>query len=98
MTRADFIHKVAKDTNAPYTRTEPWVHAVLNSLADAIITEDEVKIMGFGKFEHVGRKARFGRNASTGERIPIPARTVIKFTPAQQIADAVSVVPVDPQD
>lgn len=95
MTKIEFIHKVAEDTHAPYSHAEPWVNAVLNSLADAITAEDSVQFMGFGKFEHIARKARHGRNASTGELIPIPARTVVKFTPAKQIAQAVSVIPVE---
>lgn len=98
MNKAEFIQKVAKDTNAPYIRTEPWVNAVLNSLADAITNEDEVLFLGFGRFEHVARKARHGRNASTGELIPIPARTVVKFTPAKQIAKTVAVIPVEEKE
>lgn len=92
MTKVEFIKKVAQDTNAPYTHTEPWVNAVLDSLADAIITEDEVKLYGFGTFEHVGRKARHGRNASTGESIEIPARTAVKFTPSMKMKQEVAVV------
>lgn len=93
MKKSEFIQKVARDANAPLSRTEPWVNAVLDSLADAIITEDELKLRGFGVFEHIGRKPRKGRNASTGETIEIPARTVVRFIPADGIADAVRDVP-----
>lgn len=92
MTKTEFYEKVAKDTNAAYTHTVPWVNAVLDSLIDAIITEDEVKIAGLGAFEHVGRKARQGRNAATGEAIEIPARTAVKFKPSGKIKQAVAVV------
>lgn len=92
MTKIEFIEKVARDANAPYMRTEPWVNAVLSSLIDAIINEDEVKIAGLGSFEHVGRKARLGRNASTGESIQIPARTAVKFKPSGKIKKAVAIV------
>lgn len=94
MTRVEFIKKVANDTNSSYTRTEKWVNAVLDSLADAIITEDELRIQRFGTFEHVARKARKGRNASTGETILIPAKTGIKFTPALAISEEVKDIPV----
>lgn len=98
MTKREFIQKVADDTKAPFTHTEPWVNAVLNSLIDAIITEDEVKIAGLGVFSHVGRKARSGRNASTGETIMIPARTAVKFTPSGRIKSEVAVVdPPEPK-
>lgn len=94
MTRIEFIKKVAADTGSPYTRTEKWVNAVLDSLADAIITEDELRIQRFGTFEHVARKARKGRNASTGEMFVIPAKTGVKFTPCSSISDEVKDIPV----
>lgn len=92
MTKTEFIKKVAQDADAPYTRTEQWVNTVLNSLVDAIITEDAVKLSGLGTFTHVGRKARMGRNAATGEAIEIPARTAVKFTPSGRIKQDVAVV------
>lgn len=98
MVRSEFIEKVARDVNAPLARTRPWVEAVLASLEDAIIQEDELKIAGLGIFEHVARKARKGRNASTGEPLDIPARTAVKFTPSGRIADEVAPMPVAPKE
>ncbi len=94
MTRVDFIKKVAKDTGAPYCQAEQWVNAVLDSLGDALVTEDEVRLRGFGQFEHKRRKAKVGRNAVTGEPIPIPPKTIVHFEPSRQIASDVRDIPV----
>lgn len=94
MTRSEFTRKVAQDTGTSIARAEPWVNAVFKSLADAMVTEDIIKIHKFGTFEHVARQARKGRNSHTGEVIYIPAKTAIKFTPNDEIADAVKDIPV----
>lgn len=94
MTKTEFIKKVSVDSGAPYVHSEKWTNAVLDSLADALITEDVLKLRGVGIFEHVARKPRKGRNASTGEIIEIPARTSIKYTPSDAIAEEIKDIPV----
>ncbi|RJP21267.1 MAG: HU family DNA-binding protein [Candidatus Omnitrophota bacterium] len=44
---------------------------------------------GFGKLVIQKRKARTGRNPSTGETIKIPAKTVVKFRIAKACKDAI---------
>ena len=46
-------------------------------------------IPGIGKLVVVKRKARTGRNPSTGESIKIPAKTVVKFRVAKACKDSV---------
>lgn len=93
MTRAEFIKKVAEDSNSTHVASKLWTEAVLDSLADALITEDVVAIRKLGTFEHIDRAPKVGRNSSTGERIDIPAKKIIKFTPCDRIADLVATEP-----
>lgn len=44
---------------------------------------------GFGKMVKVKRKARMGVNPATGEKIKIPAKTVVKFRLAKAAKEAV---------
>jgi DNA-binding protein HU-beta len=44
---------------------------------------------GIGKLVLVNRKARMGRNPSTGETIKIPAKKVVKFRVAKAAKDAI---------
>jgi len=46
-------------------------------------------IPGLGKAVKAHRKAREGRNPQTGERIQIPAKTVVKFRLSKAFKDAV---------
>ena len=51
--------------------------------------EGEFVINGIGKLVKVKRAARKGVNPSTGEKINIPAKTVVKFRVAKAAKDAV---------
>ncbi len=51
--------------------------------------EGEFAINGIGKLVKVKRAARKGVNPSTGEKINIPAKTVVKFRVAKAAKDAV---------
>lgn len=46
-------------------------------------------VPGLGKLVLTKRKARMGRNPATGEKIKIPAKTVLKFRIAKAAKDVV---------
>ena len=50
-------------------------------------------VPGLGKLVLQKRKARMGRNPATGEKIKIPAKTVLKFRIAKAAKDAVTGAP-----
>lgn len=90
LTKKDLIRSIANGTDL----SQPHVEAVLNHLtetAQAELSEGrEVVIPGIGKFSTQLREARQGRNPKTGESIDIPAKTVVKFTVAKALKDAVA--------
>lgn len=51
--------------------------------------KDGFTIPGIGKLVKVRRKARWGRNPASGEKIKIAAKTVLKFRIAKAAKDAV---------
>ncbi len=66
---------------------------VVDEMASLAVTETKRKgafvLPGIGKTALVKRKARKGRNPSTGKEIKIPAKTIIKIRPAKAFKDAV---------
>jgi DNA-binding protein HU-beta len=44
---------------------------------------------GIGRLVRAERKARIGRNPSTGEAIKIPAKRVVKFRVAKSVKDSI---------
>src|SRR5215831_21219029 len=51
--------------------------------------QGSLRLAGLGVFRKRKLKARMGRNPATGEQIKIPARTQLRFTPAQALKDSV---------
>jgi DNA-binding protein HU-beta len=62
----------------------------LSTLAYKAIKKDgEFVLPGFGKLVKQKRKARMGRNPKTGQKIKIPAKTVVKFRVFKVAKDAI---------
>lgn len=96
--------KKAKATDKPLTKTatvallaeetgltKKDVLAVMDNLVALACAQAPAgfTIHGLGKMKLVERKARMGRNPSTGEMIKIPAKKVLKFAVAKAAKDSV---------
>lgn len=89
MTQAQLVKKLA-ETNGV---TNKIAKAFLESYAGVAVAETkkfgQFVMPGIGKLVRVDRKARMGRNPSTGETIKIPAKKVVKFRVAKAVKDAI---------
>lgn len=90
MTKNELIAAIAEDTN----KTKADVLAVLTSLAGVVShtlkSGSDVTLGGVGKLSPAKRDARQARNPSTGATIDVPAKTIVKFKVAKDLADAVA--------
>ncbi|KAG2447839.1 hypothetical protein HYH02_007295 [Chlamydomonas schloesseri] len=64
--------------------------ALIGGIEDAVIKGERVTIVGFGTFEVRERKARQGRNPSTGAVIQIPASKAPAFKASAGWKDAIN--------
>lgn len=90
MTKNELIAAVAEGTG----KTKADVAAVLASLAEiaakTLKEGGDVTFGGIGKLAVAKRDARQARNPSTGAMIDVPAKTVVKFKVAKDLADTVA--------
>lgn len=88
MTKTQIVAALAEKTGL----TKKNVNDLLSELVALAYKEAKTgfTIPGLGKLVLVKRKARTGRNPSTGEMIKIPAKNVLKFRIAKQAKDAVT--------
>lgn len=86
MTKSQIVAELAKKNDL----TKKDAAAFLESLAALAYKEAKKGFVlpGLGKLVVVQRKARMGRNPSTGEAIKIPAKKVLKFRIAKAAKDA----------
>jgi DNA-binding protein HU-beta len=88
--KLDLIATVADQTELPRAKAAEAVEAVFAAIERALKEKEEVRLVGFGTFSTAERKASTGRNPRTGEEMPIPASTAVRFKPGKGLKDAVN--------
>ena len=63
------------------------LNAVGRVIFDALAGGEGVRWSGLGSFKVRERKPRMGRNPRTGEKLQIPARRVVTFSPAKALKE-----------
>ena len=85
MTKRDIAKAVAAKTGIPALQAQEVVQKTMDAIVATLITERRIELRGFGVFEVRMRAARNGRNPRTGEKVFVPERLVVKFTPSSEI-------------
>ena len=89
MNKSDLVDAVAGSADMSKAQAAHAVDAVLDGISGALSNGDTVALVGFGTFSVRHRKARDGRNPSTGEAMLIAASNVPGFKAGKALKDAV---------
>ena len=87
MNKAELVEALSKETKMTKTACENWLNAFTATVSKTIKRE-EVRLVGFGTWKSVKRKARTGRNPQTGATIQIAASNVAAFKAGKALKDA----------
>ena len=90
MNKNDLISSVAESSGLTKADAGRAVDGVFDSIAQALSSGDDVRIVGFGSFSVANRAASTGRNPRTGEEIQIPASKQPKFKAGAPLKSAVN--------
>ena len=90
MNKNDLISSVAESSGLTKADAGRAVDGVFDSIASALASGDDVRIVGFGSFSDANRAASTGRNPRTGEEIQIPASKQPKFKAGAPLKSAVN--------
>ncbi len=90
MNKNDLVSSVAGSSGLSKADSARAVDSVFDSINAALSGGSEVRLVGFGTFSVVQRKASMGRNPRTGEPIQIPASMRPKFKAGKALKDAVN--------
>ena len=90
MNKNDLITSVAESSGLTKADAGRAVDGVFESIASALSSGDDVRIVGFGSFSVANRAASTGRNPRTGEEIQIPASKQPKFKAGAPLKSAVN--------
>jgi DNA-binding protein HU-beta len=86
----DLVSAVSSSTGMSKGDSTKAVEGVFDAISGALSSGGDVRIVGFGTFSVVNRKATTGRNPRTGEAIQIPASKQPKFKAGKGLKDAVN--------
>jgi DNA-binding protein HU-beta len=87
MTKSQIVDGVAKAADINKKQAKAAVEALVAMAYKG--AKDGFTIPGLGKLVVVRRKARWGRNPATGEKIRIKAKKALKFRVAKAAKDAI---------
>ncbi|WP_394727222.1 integration host factor subunit alpha [Altererythrobacter sp. GH1-8] len=90
LTRADLAETINRKMGLSRAESLELVEAVLNKMADALESGENVKISGFGSFILRDKRERVGRNPKTGVEVPITPRRVMTFRASQLLKDRIA--------
>lgn len=88
MSKKELVDQIAAEAGITKEQANKAVDAFISSITSSLSSGQEIRLPKFGTFHISNRKARKGRNPSTGEEINIPAAKQAKFRPSQALKDA----------
>jgi len=85
LTKADLAEMLFEELGLNKREAKELVEGFFEEIRQALESNEQVKLSGFGNFDLRDKSTRPGRNPKTGEEIPISARRVVTFKPGQKL-------------
>jgi DNA-binding protein HU-beta len=82
--------RLEEKIDSPPVAAEKAIKAIFESITIFLQKGENVQLIGFGTFSVKQRPARTARNLRTGEKMQIPAKRFVKFSPGKTLKEAVS--------
>lgn len=90
ITRKHLANVIHDQIGFPKQMASTIVDAFFGRLKDALLTEENVKLVQFGTFKVRQKSPRVGRNPRSGESIEITRRSMVSFRPSKILRDRVN--------
>lgn len=93
--KTQLCKQIANQTGLPKTRASKAVSTIIDIMTDALASNHDVKIAGFGKFYPLTLKRRRGRHPKTGNTLNIPNRRTVRFSCYKKLRNRVNEIQVE---
>lgn len=90
MNKNELIAEVADKTDLTKAKAAEVIDSFIAVVSKALAKGEEIRLVGFGTFAVVHRKATEGRNPRTGAVIKISASNKPKFKPGKALTEMVN--------
>lgn len=88
--KQELANQICKETKLSKAKVMSILDTTFGTISTSLKKGQDVRLVGFGTWKKIRRKARPGRNPQTGKKLTIPARNVIKFSAGQNLFDMVN--------
>lgn len=89
MTKANLVEIIFEKVGLSKKEAQDIIEIIFNTLRQAFIEGESVKISGFGTFNVRKKNSRRGRNPQTGEALEITPRRVLAFKASNQLKEII---------
>ncbi len=89
MTKTDLINAIAEKTGFSKKDSETALSATIDSITEALVAGDKVRLVGFGTFEVRNKKEKIAIIPSTKEKKLVPAKKAPAFKAGKALKEAV---------
>jgi DNA-binding protein HU-beta len=89
LTKSALLQTIAQETDTDRKTAAFFLDVITDIALREVKKNGEFTLPGIGKLVKQKRKARMGHNPKTGQKIRIPAKTVVKFRVAKAAKEAV---------
>ena len=89
MTKKEIIRTISEEMGLTQLQTKEIVQKTFDAIVEALVAEHRVELRNFGIFEVKRRASRKARNPRTGEKVLVPEKYVVTFTPGKEMDERV---------
>ncbi len=90
MTKAELISAIAKKSGLKKIQAKEALEAFIGCVTTSAQNGSEVRIVGFGSFVPVDRKAGLARNPRTGAQVERAASKTVRFRVGENLKEALN--------
>lgn len=89
-TKAELVTAISEKTGLTKAQAKDALEAFVDAVTDALKDGSEVRLVGFGSFVPVARKAGLARNPRTGETVKRAASKTARFRVGEGLKNALN--------
>jgi nucleoid DNA-binding protein len=90
MTKKEIAKMISEHSGITMLLALEAVQMVFESIIETLLDEGRIELRNFGVFEVKRRRARKARNPRTGEKVVVPARSVVTFKQGRELEQGVN--------
>ncbi|MCA3007723.1 MAG: integration host factor subunit beta [Phycisphaerales bacterium] len=79
VTKKELVHRIAEKTGVTKVVAKDVIQSFLNAIINELSEGNRLEFREFGVFESRDRAARLAQNPRTLEKVPVPAKRIVKF-------------------